>query len=117
MNYFFADEPSPLQDAQVYMLSREKANDELKKENPTLNPTNEIESIEKSISSQIEMIDLKMKFKNFSIAERKECFLNHFFPAMDKKPHWSEILRVTECEHCPHYRYFFYPFIHYFVKC
>ena len=112
-NYYFEFELPQRLDGQIYMLSREKASDELKKENPTLNPTNEIESIEKSISNQSEMIDLEIKFKNFSIAERKEFFLKTFFPATDKKPHWSEILRVTECEHCPHYRYFF--FIHSYI--
>ena len=102
INHFFA-EPSPSKDSQVYMLSREKANEELKKVNPTV----EIERIEISISSQIEMNNLGKKLKNIgsrSFAERKEYYLNDFFPPTDKTPHWSEILRVTDCEHCPHYR-------------
>ena len=104
INHFFA-EPSPSKDSQVYMLSREKANEELKKVNPTV----EIERIEKSISSQSEINNLGKKLKNIPISEQKEYFINHCFPPTDKTPHWSEILRVTDCEHCPHYRLF--------VKC
>ncbi len=58
-----------------------------------------ITEIEKSIQSRI--LELHKQLKSIPKNQRKKYFRNNFFPAIHKTgPHWSEILRVTKCEHC-----------------
>jgi hypothetical protein len=58
-----------------------------------------ITEIEKLIQCRI--LELQKHLKSIPKLQRKKYFRDHFFPTVDKTgPHWSDILRVTEYEHC-----------------
>jgi hypothetical protein len=51
---------------------------------------------------------LHTEMKKIPKVQQKQYFINHFFPTVKKTvPHWSDILKVTECDHC-NYRYHFF---------
>ncbi len=71
-----------------------------------------IDDIEKLYQCNLKELPNELHIKMMSIPKylRDEYFSNHFFPTVNKTgPHWSDILRVTECEHC-NYRWVF-PFL------
>jgi hypothetical protein len=52
------------------------------------------------ISHQHKLYELHEKMKATPQNERDKYFRNHFFPAVYKSTDWSEILKVTACDHC-----------------
>ena len=80
----------------------ERATDQLRKAKTIC----EIEEIENFVTNQSEYKEYANKLNSFSEEEQEEFVRNFYFLTSKNEQHWSEILRVTKCEHC-NYRYIF----------
>jgi hypothetical protein len=77
---------------ELFNLTREEIPDQLRK-------GKNIDDIKEFFQCNVE--ELHKKMTSIPRDQRDEYFRNHFFPTVNKTgPHWSDILRVTECEHC-----------------
>jgi hypothetical protein len=55
-------------------------------------------------SMMIQILELREKQISLPLAEQKKILVKDNFPANNN---WCEILRVTDCDHCTSFRYFF----------
>jgi hypothetical protein len=96
--YFEDGKVYQFNDDQTHMEYREEVNKELR------NGKSKTKILE-SLLSRPTLYDDRNKKRAVPKEQRKQYFADSRFPKPDTTPHWSEILRVTDCKDC-NFRYF-----------